>query len=67
MLIRPQFLNGIVIKDYVTDSIISKYTGASTNPSQFIQELYESDPLLHEFVFDVVKTSKISNYGLPQL
>lgn len=67
MLIRPTFLNGIVIKDYITDTLITKYLVGSTDPTQFVQELYESDPLLHEFVFDVVKTSKISNYGLPQL
>ena len=66
MLIPPTFLNKIVIKDYVTDSFASDLED-STKLQLFSSKLYESDPLLHEFVFDVVKTSKISNYGLPQL
>lgn len=66
MLIPPTFLNKIVIKDYITDSFAGDLSD-STKLALFSSKLYESDPLLHEFVFDVVKTSKISNYGLPQL
>lgn len=66
MLIPPTFLNKIVIKDYVTDSFASDLEDSS-KLQLFTTKLYESDPLLHEFVFDVVKTSKISIYGLPQL
>lgn len=66
MLIPPTFLNNIVVKDYIITSFGSNLEDPSKFPL-FMSYIYESDPLLHEFVFDVVKTSKISNYGLPSL
>lgn len=62
MLIRPTFLNGVLTKNYVNSAAMT-----SGNIDADMTKLYESDPLLHEFVFDAVKSSKISEYGMPQL
>lgn len=65
-LIPPTYLNGTLAIDY-SDYFMGQPTNAHSDTNWNMNTLYSRDPLLHEFVFDVVKSSKISQYGLPQL
>lgn len=68
MLISPRFLNGIVVSNYYEQPIPISFTaGAGEEIDTAISNLYSGDPLHHDFVFDVIKTSKLDNYGLPSL
>lgn len=74
-LIRPNFLNGIVSVNFSlalpepSEGGSEDYTpSTSANYGKaYISQMYATDPLQHNFVFDVAKASKLSNYGLPNL
>lgn len=59
MLIRPNYLDAIMVVPF------NLYTSGLTDEQ--LAQFDDTDPLLHEFYFDVKKASKMSTYGLPSL
>lgn len=62
-LVNPNYLNNIMMVDYVSTPVPNDLGDNLTTYSQ----LFGTDPLLHQIYFDVRKASKMSTFGLPEL
>lgn len=65
-LISPFYLDPIMLKNYEFDASRLRDETDPDDPAGY-QDLFDSDPLIHELFFDVKKSSKMSTYGLEQL
>lgn len=60
--VRPDFLDDIMLVNYKSELDYSKLTTVSMN-----NQIYNTDPLIHQIAFNVKKSAKMSTYGLANL
>lgn len=69
-LINPSYLNDIMLKRYEFNAARWRdedTIGDDADMQAGYQDIFDSDPLIHEFYIDCKKSSKMSTYGLASL